>query len=554
MPLAVISGLDAFENTRLNPHNMWPTREDFDNRVEPIAKPVFQPSFKIETSESVFTIGSCFARNVEKQLERLGFDVPMRNVRISDDDENAAGDVDVFNNYSVPSILNELQWAVDPDHHFDKETGLLEVSKDAYCDLHLTRLIKPVSLDVAMKRRERIAMAMRSVTKCKVVIITLGLVEVWWDNVAGRYLNIAPLKQAAKRQPGRFELHVLDYRETITYLEKIMALLDRFCVEGYRVVLTVSPIPLGITFTTQDVIIANTYSKSVLRAAAQEIYHRFDHVDYFPSYESVTLSDRAVAFQPDMRHATADIIAINVNRMIAAYTGNDGDRNEALLERAQAADKSRDMQTASDLYRRIVDAGAPPTQAIIGLGRCTGELGRGDEALAILRPLLGQAETRIEAARAMAVVCRRNKMTEAFAEPRAVLETAREPQSMRELIITTFELDDHEATLKHCAVLAKLSPRSPIAYEYMGRISALRGDVPAACGYLREALSRNQNLPQVFGLLGQLLLGTGNTSEASDAFTRALALNPRNRDALDGLQALKLHHAGLHAQAAPQHA
>jgi len=44
-----------------------------------------------------------------------------------------------------------------------------------------------------------------------------------------------------------------------------------------------------------------------------------ERVDYFPSYESVTLSDRSLAWRDDLIHVKPEIVATNVGRMAAAY-------------------------------------------------------------------------------------------------------------------------------------------------------------------------------------------------------------------------------------------
>ena len=64
---------------------------------------------------------------------------------------------------------------------------------------------------------------------------------------------------------------------------------------------------------------ANNYSKSALRAAAEVAVRSFDHVDYFPSFETVTMSDRAIAWEDDLAHVTPAMIELNVSRMIADY-------------------------------------------------------------------------------------------------------------------------------------------------------------------------------------------------------------------------------------------
>jgi hypothetical protein len=55
-----------------------------------------------------------------------------------------------------------------------------------------------------------------------------------------------------------------------------------------KILLTVSPVPLTKTFTNEDAVVANSYSKSVLRVCAQELKERHPEVDYFPSFEIVS--------------------------------------------------------------------------------------------------------------------------------------------------------------------------------------------------------------------------------------------------------------------------
>jgi GSCFA family protein len=51
-----------------------------------------------------------------------------------------------------------------------------------------------------------------------------------------------------------------------------------------------------------DIVVANTWAKSFLRAGAQEWAAVHSNVAYFPSYEIVQNSDRAAVLEPDLRH------------------------------------------------------------------------------------------------------------------------------------------------------------------------------------------------------------------------------------------------------------
>jgi hypothetical protein len=76
--------------------------------------------------------------------------------------------------------------------------------------------------------------------------------------------------------------------------------------------------PLGATATQEDVIVVNTYSKAVLRAAIAEFVGA-DDVDYFPSYEMVMFSPRHLAWQYDERHATDAMIGYVTQVFIDRY-------------------------------------------------------------------------------------------------------------------------------------------------------------------------------------------------------------------------------------------
>jgi len=79
-------------------------------------------------------------------------------------------------------------------------------------------------------------------------------------------------------------------------------LLSSYGHPDFHVVVTVSPVPLMNTFSTMDIVVANTWAKSLLRAVAQEWASAHPNVAYFPSYEIVQNSDRAAVWEDDLRH------------------------------------------------------------------------------------------------------------------------------------------------------------------------------------------------------------------------------------------------------------
>lgn len=88
-----------------------------------------------------------------------------------------------------------------------------------------------------------------------------------------------------------------------------------------KFVITVSPVPLGTTFTGMDVISANSHSKATLRSAAGEFCAAHASVDYYPSYEMVTSTNPAIAWQEDRIHVTVPLVDAVIARFVASYFG-----------------------------------------------------------------------------------------------------------------------------------------------------------------------------------------------------------------------------------------
>ena len=97
--------------------------------------------------------------------------------------------------------------------------------------------------------------------------------------------------------------HRLTVAEMLEDLERIRRVVrDTF---GATMIVTTSPVPLHATFTALDVRVANTESKSRIRAAVSEFVDRHPDVQYFHSYEMVTTAERqSDFFREDGRTST----------------------------------------------------------------------------------------------------------------------------------------------------------------------------------------------------------------------------------------------------------
>ena len=106
--------------------------------------------------------------------------------------------------------------------------------------------------------------------------------------------------------------------KTFADLEACRRLLLAHGMPGVRIVITVSPVPLSRTFLGDDVLTANGYSKGMLRGAAGEFADAHDDVEYFGSYEMITVSERSLAYLEDQVHvqnsATAAVTSAFLSR------------------------------------------------------------------------------------------------------------------------------------------------------------------------------------------------------------------------------------------------
>ncbi len=278
-----------------------------------LRKSLFTPSirsgFKMRPDDKLFAIGSCFARGIEaallaRKIEVLSAAPEFASFQPVTQDVTALGFTNKYNTYS---IYNELRWALDPEACFPKDS-IVDVDNGNAYDPHTNPTLPLADLEETLRRRSIIQLVNARVAQCRVVIITLGLVEVWRDKIANTFTNTTPLPGALRNHPDRYEFHVSDFSQNFANLEHIHALLSQFGHPGFQVVVTVSPVPLMATFSTEDVVIANTYSKSTLRAVAQEWAAAYENVHYFPSYEIVLNSERTVTWEDDLRHVRGPIV------------------------------------------------------------------------------------------------------------------------------------------------------------------------------------------------------------------------------------------------------
>ena len=111
-----------------------------------------------------------------------------------------------------------------------------------------------------------------------------------------------------------------------------------------------SPVPLVATAEPDaHVLSATTYSKSVLRVAAETLRRAQPNVHYFPSYEIITGAfNRGRYFARDLRNVTEDGVR-HVMRLFMAHA------TDTLVEAPRPKHKSRDEDEHLKIAARVVE-------------------------------------------------------------------------------------------------------------------------------------------------------------------------------------------------------
>lgn len=303
-----------------NPNADW---SDAERRLAPQVWPAITPSFAVPAGGTIFTIGSCFARNIEEHVVRLGFRVPALSFAVPEAERYGSRENAVLNKYTPAAIRQEFAWT----RRVLEKGGVVEAADVAdlafdcadgsQIDLQLGGF-RPVSPERLIARRQALFDVFRQAFAADCVVMTLGLVEAWHDDLTGLFIQQAPVYNSFRRHLGRFSFRRLDFATCRAQVQDAIDIV-RAVNPSANFLITTSPVPLDRTFTHDDVITATMHGKSVLRAVCGEIVEANERVDYFPSYESVMMTRDWAVFQNDRRHVSDVFVGQIVLRLVDNY-------------------------------------------------------------------------------------------------------------------------------------------------------------------------------------------------------------------------------------------
>lgn len=299
--------------------------------------PVVRAKFRIKRSDRIATAGSCFAQHISRHLALSGF-----NYLVTESVHPLVSHLAADYNYGVfTARYGNIYTSRQLLQTVKRAYGLFIPRDDAWPSRD-GRVIDPyrpqiqpdgfVSLaELAADRRQHFAAIRRAVEELDVFVFTLGLTETWTYRADGAAYPLCPGVAGGEFNASEHAFINLGVSSVIADLTETVELI-RSKNANARLILTVSPVPLIATMEDRSVLVSTTYSKSVLRVAAEEVAAGYNEVAYFPSYEIITGSySRGGYYDDGLRDVTEQGVS-HVMRLFMRHYAADKEEAAAAPE------------------------------------------------------------------------------------------------------------------------------------------------------------------------------------------------------------------------------
>ncbi|MEL6584476.1 MAG: GSCFA domain-containing protein [Pseudomonadota bacterium] len=305
--------------------------------------PVGRFDLKITPEMRVATAGSCFAQHIARHLKRSGF-----NYYVGEKAHPILSPtVGRANNYGTFSArYGNIYTARQLCQLFDRcrlRFNPVEepwIMPDGTVRDPFRPSIQPgnfISVDeMEADRAQHLFSVRMMLKKLDVFVFTLGLTECWESAEDGAVFPICPGVEGGTFDPDKYTFRNQTVPEVVEDMTEALRMLRGLNPKA-QVVLTVSPVPLMASAAPDEhVLAATTYSKAVLRVAAQMLRDAHDFVHYFPSFEVITGNyNRGRYYADDLRNVTEEGVS-HVMRLFLKHATTDGATTQKVAKKKPA--------------------------------------------------------------------------------------------------------------------------------------------------------------------------------------------------------------------------
>lgn len=318
--------------------------------------PVGRFDVSIKPTTKVATAGSCFAQHVARHLSKAGF-----NYYIAENGHPILPlEVRKAHNYGTFSArYGNIYTARQLTQLIERAYGRFTPAEGPWIEANGTARdpfrpnVQPggfVSVaEMEVDRDQHLAAVREMFETMDVFVFTLGLTECWESREDGAVFPLCPGVEGGTFDPEKYAFRNQDIGEVVADMQDFFAALHNVNPKA-QTILTVSPVPLMATAEPDaNVLAATTYSKSVLRVAAEMLTKNSDQVHYFPSFEIISGAyTKGSYFADDLRNPTEAGVQ-HVMRLLLKYaTGQEMELGDATPRRPnpEPLDETSEMARA----------------------------------------------------------------------------------------------------------------------------------------------------------------------------------------------------------------
>lgn len=323
--------------------------------VEPIVD-------SLKMSDTIISGGSCFAQYIGKELSARGFNYLAS--KLSGERVESFG---LGNIYTIAQLKQWLEFCTGQREWADD--CVFEDAKQWY-DLLLPHRDALTSRSALEEHRFAVKDEMVAhLESANVLIFTVGLTETW-RNTKGDILPTCPGTLIGEFDESKHFFHNCTFSEIYADFVAVENMLVQINPE-IRLVYTVSPVPLTATASDDHVLLATTYSKSVIRAAVGEYCAQSQNASYFPSYELIGHhSDGDWRFENNLR----SISEAGVRYVMGHAFGESQEQFDSGANAADTQPRDRNIEAVCEeelleSYSRLAES-APVNTDIVLVGDC----------------------------------------------------------------------------------------------------------------------------------------------------------------------------------------
>jgi hypothetical protein len=317
--------------------------------------PIVETPFKIAKNDKVATAGSCFAQEIAHRLQQSGYDYYLAE----EPPEGMSAKEAKTRNYSMYSCRYGNLYTT---------TQLLQLVQRAYGDYRPEldvwtredgRFVDPfrpriepdgyaTAEEMKTDRERHFAAVRKMIETMDVFVFTFGLTECWRHKSDGAVLQLAPGVAGGAYDPAHYEFWNMTVGEVV---RDFLASVDliRARNPNVRMILSVSPVSIIATNEDRHVLVSNSASKAILRAAADEVVRSRGNIAYFPSYDLVTAAPNAARFYGD---DTRRINHFGIDRTMQIFFDHFTRRDEQAAQGVQAL--KIDVAAEAQVNSRVV--------------------------------------------------------------------------------------------------------------------------------------------------------------------------------------------------------